>query len=381
MEMSSELLAILIVGIVLILLLIVISLCKIYKKSGVASWKALVPFYGAYVLYKIVFKNGWLAIIPGVNIIFGIILNFKLALLFGKNLFFGLGLLILPFVFYPVLAFGKSSYIYSTVSISSLNGNQDDKNSEVETKKEIVGNPMMDNLLKSNSTSNSEVMVESSSENVDIIENSKASFVTNVSFDEDVVGDQNKVVPLMVGGKKDDDSEFSNAVASVNFIPTENASVNQFKNENEGSDLDKKLFSSNQTTTPFGGLASSNGIVVSKDDIFNTTNEFSMNSIVQNISSVSDFTESQSLKQNDDVSLDFIAPVVEPTIQETPVITQPEMPTMIEVQTVSDINSIPEQNLAFETSNVPKTEIPVFQDASIISELTTTEPVNDINHQ
>jgi hypothetical protein len=36
---------------------------------------------------------------------------FQLAKVFGKGTGFGFGLLLLPFIFYPILAFGKSEYV------------------------------------------------------------------------------------------------------------------------------------------------------------------------------------------------------------------------------------------------------------------------------
>ena len=49
--------------------------------------------------------------IPLVNIVIGIIVTLKLAKVFGKDIGFGLGLLFLGFIFYPILAFDSSKYI------------------------------------------------------------------------------------------------------------------------------------------------------------------------------------------------------------------------------------------------------------------------------
>ncbi len=87
---------------------------KIFEKAGFAGWKCLIPFYNNYCLADMVFHSGimfLLLFIPGVNIIFALILTFKMAGVFGKGAGFGLGLIFLPIIFMPILAFGKAEYV------------------------------------------------------------------------------------------------------------------------------------------------------------------------------------------------------------------------------------------------------------------------------
>ena len=66
------------------------------------------------VLLQIVKKPIWwilLLIIPFVNIIIGLIVLYRLARVFGKGIGFTLGLIFLSIIFYPILAFGKSTYM------------------------------------------------------------------------------------------------------------------------------------------------------------------------------------------------------------------------------------------------------------------------------
>lgn len=87
---------------------------KLFKKAGEPGWASLVPFYCNYVLYKIAFGNGWLfllALVPIVNVVMAILLPFKLAKAFGKDIGWGFGLLFLSVVFYPLLAFGNTTYV------------------------------------------------------------------------------------------------------------------------------------------------------------------------------------------------------------------------------------------------------------------------------
>ena len=66
------------------------------------------------MLYKIAFGNGWYfltLVIPIVNLVFGIMLYFKLAKAFGHGAGFGFGLLFLNPIFILILAFDSSEYV------------------------------------------------------------------------------------------------------------------------------------------------------------------------------------------------------------------------------------------------------------------------------
>lgn len=86
----------------------------IFSKAGQAGWKCLIPVYNLYIMYKIGWGNGWLfllLIVPIVNFVVGIILYVKLAQAFGKGAGYAVGLIFLPVIFLPMLAFGDAQYI------------------------------------------------------------------------------------------------------------------------------------------------------------------------------------------------------------------------------------------------------------------------------
>jgi hypothetical protein len=86
---------------------------KLYVKAGKPGWASLIPIYNTVVLLDIVGKPIWwiiLLLIPFVNIIVGIIVIHRLSLAFGKGVGFTLGLIILGFIFYPILALGSATY-------------------------------------------------------------------------------------------------------------------------------------------------------------------------------------------------------------------------------------------------------------------------------
>ena len=93
--------------------LMIASLWKIFSKAGEPGWASIVPIYNVIVLLKIGGKPVWwilLFMIPLVNAIMGIILAIAIAEKFGKGTGFGLGMAFLPFIFYPMLAFGDAQY-------------------------------------------------------------------------------------------------------------------------------------------------------------------------------------------------------------------------------------------------------------------------------
>ena len=96
-----------------IMVLMVASLWKIYDKAGEPGWAAIIPFYNVVVLLKIVGRPIWwllLMMIPFVGIIIAILVMIDLAKSFGQGTGYGIGLVFLPFIFAPMLAFGDASY-------------------------------------------------------------------------------------------------------------------------------------------------------------------------------------------------------------------------------------------------------------------------------
>jgi len=103
---------VLIVELVLAILMIV-CLWKIFTKAGQPGWAALIPFYNAYVMLQIAGKPGWwliLMFVPVVGLVVGILATVALAARFGKSVAFVVGMILLPIVFWPMLAFGSAQY-------------------------------------------------------------------------------------------------------------------------------------------------------------------------------------------------------------------------------------------------------------------------------
>ncbi len=91
----------------------VITFWKLFKKAGQPGWKILIPIYNMVILFRVGGLSGWfvlLSIIPFANLVIAVILCIRLAKAFGEHEAFGVGLLLLWIVFFPILAFGKSVY-------------------------------------------------------------------------------------------------------------------------------------------------------------------------------------------------------------------------------------------------------------------------------
>lgn len=93
--------------------LMIVSSWFIFQKAGKPGWASLIPIYNVVVMLEIIGRPTWwvlLMFVPFVNVIVGLMMLFKLVKVFGKGFGFGLGSLFLPFIFLPILAFGKSVY-------------------------------------------------------------------------------------------------------------------------------------------------------------------------------------------------------------------------------------------------------------------------------
>lgn len=119
----------LVIVIIALLVLIIVSNCVMFSKAGEKWWKGLIPMYNSWVQIKIARLAWWWFLIfcvftaigtynadePNVAISILAILvsfnvNYNLAKKFGKTDGFAVLCTFLPFIGFPILAFGKSKY-------------------------------------------------------------------------------------------------------------------------------------------------------------------------------------------------------------------------------------------------------------------------------
>jgi len=93
--------------------LMVASFWKVFTKAGQPGWAAIVPIYNIFVLVQISGKPVWyiaLFFVPIANMIAPILIGLGVAERFGKSAGFGVGLGLVPFICYPLLAFSDDQY-------------------------------------------------------------------------------------------------------------------------------------------------------------------------------------------------------------------------------------------------------------------------------
>lgn len=92
-------------------LLGIIVTWKIYSKAGKPGVACLIPIWSNIVFCQAAGKPGWWFILHILLFpIFHILLCIGLAQQFGKGAGFGLGLVFLPIIFFPILAFGGAEH-------------------------------------------------------------------------------------------------------------------------------------------------------------------------------------------------------------------------------------------------------------------------------
>lgn len=107
-------------GFILVLLIVslvqIVSMWVVFDKAGQPGWAAIVPFYNMWVLAEVADRPGWWGLaacfsgaIPFVGFIIQLVLwvviSVGVARTFNRGIGFGIGLFLLPFIFYPILAF------------------------------------------------------------------------------------------------------------------------------------------------------------------------------------------------------------------------------------------------------------------------------------
>lgn len=93
--------------------LMVVAQWKVFAKAGQPGWAALIPFYNVYIMLTIAGKPGWwlvLFFVPIANFVVVILMLLALVRAFGKGGGFVVGLILLPIIFWPILAFDGSTY-------------------------------------------------------------------------------------------------------------------------------------------------------------------------------------------------------------------------------------------------------------------------------
>jgi uncharacterized membrane protein YhaH (DUF805 family) len=96
-----------------VIVLWIAGLWKVLDKAGHPGWWAIIPILNIYGIIKTAGREGWwliLFLIPCINIVVAIIVYLDVAKSFAKSAGYGIGLWLLPFIFFPMLGFGDAQY-------------------------------------------------------------------------------------------------------------------------------------------------------------------------------------------------------------------------------------------------------------------------------
>jgi hypothetical protein len=100
-----------------------LSLPGFFSKAGYSAYKGLIPIYNVYILLEILNIKPLLLILISLGLIFledrmyfitliFVFMPFMLADAYDKKLITGILGLCLPFIIFPAIAYGNSTYIY-----------------------------------------------------------------------------------------------------------------------------------------------------------------------------------------------------------------------------------------------------------------------------
>ena len=94
-------------------ILTIVAMWILYDRAGKPGWAAIVPVYNVIVMLEITGKPTWwilLILIPFVGIVFYLIVHFAFMDAFGQGILMSLLSLIVPWIIFPMMAFGGAVY-------------------------------------------------------------------------------------------------------------------------------------------------------------------------------------------------------------------------------------------------------------------------------
>lgn len=194
----------------------IVSLWKIFKKAGKPGWASIVPIYNIYIMCEIAEKEWWyilLLCVPFVNIYVMIVLYNGMAKKFGKGGGFVVGMILLPVVFFPMLAFGKDTTVVNNQLNTSNENNMADNtlgtnvnalpnmnektmiaNEMVTPNNTVMREPVMSNPVGNVPFGNTSAESGINSQNVNVMQNVGSSLESNQNIpamDEHVMPQSN----------------------------------------------------------------------------------------------------------------------------------------------------------------------------------------------
>lgn len=172
---------------------------KLYKKAGKPGWSSLIPIVNVITLLEIAELPWWyliLSFLPMVNIYVNFKLNINLAHKFGKSTLFGIALVFLPGIFFPILAFSKKAKYdngYDETSDNNLYQPITDYNQPAQSLTNIQSINAAENVVPVQNTSNTPVQnIQTTIPNSPSVTNNN----TTMNFNQSTVPFDNTMTPM-----------------------------------------------------------------------------------------------------------------------------------------------------------------------------------------
>lgn len=139
-----------------VIIIALVSMWGIEKKIRNNGWIALIPVYNIGCLSKDILGSFWLFLllfIPGVNVIFLLLLLYNLGKAFGKSNLYCILIMFFPTVLCPLLAFDNSSYKKVEKKITRIDNSKSIHNKKAvikkeKTKEQITSSKKITNIIK-----------------------------------------------------------------------------------------------------------------------------------------------------------------------------------------------------------------------------------------
>lgn len=255
-------------------IIMIISYWKIFKKKGKPGWATLVPIYNVIVQIQVANLSMiyfLLLLIPFVNIYAIIKINISLAKSFNKSTGFGIGLLLLPIIFVPLLAFSEEE----DKKQPTINNNFNAMNIINENNNDTDTNIVNDNVLNSSFPTIENVEIENN--NIPTIENENTTTVEteNNNAEIPVINNESVEEPVVVEPTINEINQVENNIPTEQNANIDNVQVDNNMNETQN---DIPLEIPNKENTNLETNISKENVVPTENNISNneTRNAFNM---------------------------------------------------------------------------------------------------------
>ncbi|MCX6155888.1 MAG: DUF5684 domain-containing protein [Candidatus Kapabacteria bacterium] len=86
---------------------------KVFEKAGYPAYTAAIPVYKTIILLKIADFSAWMILVfllPVINLVLLAVISIRIAKFFSKSGGFAVGLVFLPYIFFPIIGYGVAKY-------------------------------------------------------------------------------------------------------------------------------------------------------------------------------------------------------------------------------------------------------------------------------